>query len=170
MEKQVFLWNNLGNLAFGRPNLGSKTDVMTYRLMQYTLRSVLEQRFGYEVCRELLKESGKLAGAAYCSEFLDITLEPYAFIAQLSQQLADNGIGILRTEKSNLNKLEFIFTVSEDLDCYGLPITGETVCDYDEGFIQGIMEAYLSKKFIVSEIDCWATGDRTCRFDVKPEE
>jgi predicted hydrocarbon binding protein len=60
--------------------------------------------------------------------------------------------------------------LSEDLDCSGLPIFGESVCDYDEGFIAGILEQYTGKKFLVKEVDCWATGDRTCRFEVRAVE
>ncbi|MCC7377599.1 MAG: 4-vinyl reductase [Verrucomicrobiales bacterium] len=50
----------------------------------------------------------------------------------------------------------------------GLPVKGKTVCDYDEGFIAGILHAYTGKEFSAIEIDCRATGDRTCRFNVKP--
>ena len=63
-----------------------------------------------------------------------------------------------------MDSLRFTLTVSEDLDCSGLPVTGETVCVYDEGFIAGILEAYTNRPFEVREIDCWSTGDRTCRF------
>ena len=57
-----------------------------------------------------------------------------------------------------------VLTVGEDLDCSGIPITDETVCYYDEGFIAGILEVYTGKKYHVREIDCWANGDRVCRF------
>lgn len=73
-------------------------------------------------------------------------------------------------EEADEEKLQFVLTVSEDLDCSGLPIFGETVCDYDEVFIAGILEEYTGKKFMVKEVDCWATGDRTCRFEAKPIE
>ena len=66
--------------------------------------------------------------------------------------------------------MSFVLTVSEDLDCSGLPIFGESVCNYDEGFIAGILEQYTDKKFLAKEVDCWATGDRTCRFEVKAIE
>jgi len=59
-------------------------------------------------------------------------------------------------------------TVAEDLDCSGLPITNENVCVYDEGFIAGILEAYTGSKYHVREVDCWATGDRVCRFKAGP--
>jgi predicted hydrocarbon binding protein len=61
----------------------------------------------------------------------------------------------------------FTLTVEEDLDCSGLPMTEEVVCQYDEGFIAGIMETYTGRPFQAKEIDCWASGDRVCRFDVR---
>ncbi len=76
-------------------------------------------------------------------------------------------IGILRIESADLANLQFTLTMSEDLDCSGLPLCGETVCDYDEGFIAGIFQQYTGLEFQVKEVDCWATGDRTCRFLVE---
>jgi predicted hydrocarbon binding protein len=69
-------------------------------------------------------------------------------------------------EKSDVDNMSFLATVSEDLDCSGLPIKGVTVCDYDEGFIEGIFNVYTGKDFDVKEIDCWTTGERTCRFSI----
>jgi predicted hydrocarbon binding protein len=57
--------------------------------------------------------------------------------------------------------------VTEDLDCSGLPVTNETVCDCDEGFIAGILEIYTGSEFDVKEVDCWSKGDRVCRFEAK---
>lgn len=74
------------------------------------------------------------------------------------------GIGILRVEKANIEEGSFILTVSEDLDCSGLPELGYEICTYDEGFITGLLESFTSRKFKVKEVDCWCTGDRTCRF------
>jgi predicted hydrocarbon binding protein len=76
-------------------------------------------------------------------------------------------IGILRIGKADVAIQSFTFTVAEDLDCSGLPCTDDVVCQYDEGFIAGIMEVYTGKPFRTKEIDCWASGDRVCRFDVK---
>lgn len=166
MTEKIFSWDSLGDLSIGRPNLGSNVSVEIYRLMQYTLRQVLEEQYGESTSRGLIHAAGKIAGMAYCDRFLDITLGPDAFLAGLHQQLIYHNIGVLRVEKTDMENLHLVLTVSEDLDCSGLPIDGKTVCDYDEGFIAGIMEKYTGKKFIVVEVDCWATGDRTCRFDV----
>ncbi len=170
MAESIFSWASLGDLSVGRSNMGPKVDVEIYRLMQYTMHSVLVERFGDEQTRELFQSAGRVAGMAFTTQFLDCTLPVNAFIAQLNEQLIQHQIGILRVEKADLEKVHLVMTVSEDLDCSGLPVNGETVCDYDEGFIAGILEVYFGKPFSVKEIDCWATGDRTCRFDVHLKE
>lgn len=41
------------------------------------------------------------------------------------------------------------------------------ICTYDEGFISSLLESFTGMLFQVKEIDCWCTGDRTCRFTAK---
>ncbi|MDR1667358.1 MAG: 4-vinyl reductase [Bacteroidales bacterium] len=161
-----FSWEQLGDIEEGRPNLGNKTSVAVYRLMQYTMRAVLEKEYGDEQTRLMLVQAGRLAGREFCRNVLDTSLPLNKFIAQLHDSLLDLEIGVLKVEKSDVENLNFIVTVSEDLDCSGLPIKGVTVCDYDEGFIEGIFSVYTGKKFDVKEVDCWTTGERTCRFAI----
>lgn len=162
-----FNWKDLGDIELGRPNLGTTAHVAVYRLLQFTMRDVLVKRFGVETANQIVYDAGKLAGEEFCKNILDVNLEFNAFIAQLQDKLKEFNIGILRIEKADLEKMEITLTVSEDLDCSGLDVYSETVCDYDEGFIAGILENYTGKPFKVKEVDCWATGDRTCRFEVK---
>jgi uncharacterized protein len=166
METYNFSWDQLGNVDEGRPNLGNTTKVAVYRLMQYTMRSVLEKEFGDERTRALLVKAGKLAGHEFCINLLDTSQSLNKFISQFHDKLLEYSVGILKVEKANTESFSFIVTVSEDLDCSGLPVKGVSVCDYDEGFIQGVFEAYLKKEFVVKEIDCWSTGERTCRFTI----
>lgn len=42
MDEFNFNWQQLGDIQEGRPNLGNMTSVAAYRLMQYTMRAVLE--------------------------------------------------------------------------------------------------------------------------------
>lgn len=79
-------------------------------------------------------------------------------------------IGVLRIEDVNEETGKIILTVAEDADCSGLPVLGETVCNYDEGFIAGILSLYSGKPYTAIEVDCWATGDRVCRFHADVEE
>ncbi|MDP4209623.1 MAG: V4R domain-containing protein [Bacteroidota bacterium] len=161
-----FQWKDIGDIMEGRPNLGNQTHVAAYRLMQYTMRSVLNKRLGGKMAEELFFEAGKLAGEEFCKNILDTALDFYPFIAQLQQKLQELNIGILRIEETNLETMKFIFVLAEDLDCSGLPLTNETVCDYDEGFISGLFKAYTQKDFDVKEIDCWSSGERVCRFKI----
>jgi len=166
MEGYNFSWDQLGDIDDGRPSLGKETSVAVYRLMQYTMRAVLEKEYGDQKTRDLLRQAGRVAGHEFCLNMLDTSLPFNKFVAQVHDKLKELSIGILRLEKSDMEKLSFMATVSEDLDCSGLPIKGVTVCDYDEGFIEGIFNVYTKKEFIVKEIDCWTTGERTCRFTI----
>ena len=162
-----FDWKDLGDCQNGRPNLGSTTTVQVYRLMAFTFKDVLSEEVGLEKTQELFVRAGRLAGRQFCRNLLDTSLAMEPFISHLQQTLIDLRIGVLRIENADLQNLDFILTVSEDLDCSGLSILGDTVCDYDEGFLAGIMEEYTGKPFNAEEIDCWTTGDRTCRFSLK---
>lgn len=163
-----FNWTNLGDIELGRGNLGTDTTVLVYRLMQYSMKDILSREYGEESACELLRAAGYLAGGQFAENVLDLTGDFDFFVANLTNALKEYKIGILRIERSDLDNLKFTLTVSEDLDCSGLPVTDETVCDFDEGFISAIFEKYVGKPFDAKEVDCWASGDRTCRFNVKP--
>lgn len=168
MTDKLFSWTDLGDIQEGRPNLGMFTRVEVYRLMQYTMRAVLSDEFGDAETRRLLARAGRISGEEFCRQKLDVTLPLNAFIARLHEILEEMAIGVLRVEKIDSESTSLIVTVSEDLDCSGLPVNGYTVCDYDEGFLAGIFKVYTGKEFEVKEIDCWSTGDRTCRFTINP--
>lgn len=163
-RKYEFSWELLGNIAKGRPNLGSNTRLEVYRLMQFTFRDVMEQHIGTEKTNDIFYKAGKLAGVEFYKNVLPNVKDFNAFVKNLQETFRDMGIGILRLEEADLEKGSLIFTVSEDLDCSGLPELGYEICIYDEGFIAGIFESFADNPFKVKEVDCWCTGDRTCRF------
>jgi len=160
----TFTWAGLGNIKEGRGNLGETMPVLVYRLMQFTMLDVLTREFGREKGNRCLYDAGYLAGTEFARNVLNLKVDLNTFIANLQKTLEELKIGILRVETIDSKAEEIVLTVAEDLDCSGLPITGETVCDYDEGFISGLLKAYTGKLYTVKEIDCWATGDRVCRF------
>jgi predicted hydrocarbon binding protein len=90
------------------------------------------------------------------------------FISELQEKLREYKICVFRLEEHDPQTGTLVVTAAQDLDCSGLPVTNETVCSYDEGFISGILEAYSGKKYDVKEIDCWANGNRICRFKGGP--
>lgn len=167
-ENYSFRWGDLGDIALGRPNLGTMVPVPIYRLALYTLRETLVQRYDDDTAAACLREAGWMAGRELCNSQLDRSLEMPAFLDRLQAVLRDLYIGIMRLEKVDMVAMTFTMTVSEDLDCSGLQVLGKTVCEYDEGFIAGVLHAYTGRDFDAVEVDCWATGDRTCRFEVGP--
>lgn len=164
-QEEVGLWDLVGNIEEGRINLGADMPVAAYRLFEFSMRETLYEMFGKDVTVQILRTAGRKAGIEFAKNLLDTSLDFNLFIADFQQQLIDMKMGILRIEQIEKER-EITLTISEDLDCSGLPITGETVCNYDEGFIQGILEEYDHKEYSVIEIDCWAKGDRVCRFKV----
>ncbi len=163
-RKYRFSWELLGNLEVGRPNLGPLSRLEVYRLLQFSLRDVLERHLGSDGADRLFFEAGKLAGGQFCRNLLGHLRDFEEFVKNLQALFQDLGIGILRVEHADLAANSFVFTVSEDLDCSGLPELDYEICTYDEGFIAGLLENFTGKPFAVKEVDCWCTGDRTCRF------
>ena len=159
---------NTSNVQGIQPAMGDQINLIPYRLLQYTVRDVLEQKAGTEDCDQLFYDAGDVAGHVFfdgfLAEFKDLPLN--GFVGELQRILKELGVGVLRVEKADPEKGEFVLTVSEDLDCSGLPDLGFEVCNYDEGFIAGIFFKYTGVVFRAKEVDCWCSGDRTCRFTV----
>ena len=160
-------WSDLGDIETGRGNLGTELPVEMYRLLQYTIMDELTERFGTDDAEEIIRSAGFRAGVVFSQNLLEKKDDFYDFVSDLQEKLKTMKVGILRIERADLEKLELVMTVSEDLDCSGLSVQEDTVCVYDEGFIAGILYDYTGKTFNVQEVDCWATGDRTCRFKAR---
>ena len=167
-EELMFDWSMLGDVASGRPNLGSTMDVNVYRLMQFTLRDVIIKEYDTKTADRIFYYAGQHAGRTFCTELINKNNNFNDFIIELQDKLKQLKIGILRVEKADTDSMNFTLTIAEDLDCSGLPVSDETICTYDEGFINGVLLEYTGKNFDVKEVDCWCTGDRVCRFVVKP--
>lgn len=168
-RKYIFDWDTIcGNISMGRPELGSTMRVEVYRLFQFTLRDILEQKYGTETADDLFREAGVLAGKSIFKAYLSKITDFNELVKEVQELLKELGIGIFRVEKADMETAKFTFTVDEDLDCSGLPDTADEICVYDEGFIQGILESFTGKGFAVKEVDCWCIGGRTCRFTAEP--
>lgn len=160
-----YLWEDAADIKESRGNLGEEMPVFVYRLFEYSMKSVLNQEYGKERSDDLFRKCGEKAGRQFAKNVLDLELPFDNFFAQLQETLKSSKIGVLRIEKFDPETGHTILTISEDVDCSGLPVIGETVCHYDEGFFAGILSEYTGKDYNVIEIDCWATGARVCRMD-----
>ena len=167
VRKYQFNWDLIGDVNQGRPNLGAQLDVDVYRLMQFTMRDVIEDKYGAEITDEIFRNAGKLAGGEFYRKFIHPTESLNDFVSKVQHLLIEKRIGVLRIEKVDIADGQIMLTVDEDLDCSGLPELDYETCIYDEGFIAGLFDCFTNEDWTAKEIDCWCTGARTCRFDVR---
>ena len=153
-----------------RENLGGELPVMVYRMLEYSLKDELIKRYGKDEQIEIFRSAGRTAGEFFAKQFLNMDQPLDKFVGELQDRMQELKIGVLRIEDVDEESGKIILTVSEDADCSGLPVLGETVCNYDEGFISGILSLYSGKPYTAVEVDCWATGDRVCRFHAAVED
>lgn len=153
-----------------RGNLGEELPVRVYRLLEYSLKEELLRRYGKDEQVEVFRSAGRMAGEYFAKNMLNLDQPMDQFVSELQNKMKELKIGVLRIEDVDEESGKIILTVAEDADCSGLPVLGETVCNYDEGFIAGILSVYSGKQYTVIEVDCWATGDRVCRFQANVEE
>lgn len=169
-SKARFNWNQMGDIAKGRPHLGTSLPVEVYRSFEYAMYDTLYEELGEERAQELFQKAGYRVGMALASHALDLSVDMNRFLSDPTETMLTLQMGILRVERIEESTGEFVVTVAEDLDCSGLPATGEEICHYDEGLLAGIFEAYTQRKYAVKEVDCWASGDTVCRFTGRPEK
>ncbi len=153
----------------GRSNLGGELPVEIYRLFQFSVKEQLIRAYGEAAAVDVFRKAGYEAGVFFAENFLDISLPLSEFVSALQNKLEELKIGILRIERMDEDG-HIVLTVSEDADCSGLPVLGKTVCNYDEGFLSGVLSTYTKKPYEAVEVDCWATGDRVCRFHADVRE
>ncbi len=163
MRKYQFCWSLLG-IEDARPNLGMKIDLELYRLMQFTLRDILEKKYGREAVDEAFFEAGILAGVNFYKHYIQPVANMDEFIHKTQRILKEKRLGILKIEEFLPEEGKVLLTIDEDLDCSGLPELDYETCIYDEGFISALFEQFTGKEWRAREIDCWCTGARTCRF------
>ena len=166
-DELKFDWDMIGNIGEGRPYLGNTMDLSVYRLMQFTLRDVLIKRFDAETADRIFYEAGKHAGKEFYKELITQKGDFNGFVVELQELFKKLKMNILRVEEADLEKMAFTLTLAEDLDCSGLPVSDETICKYDEGFLSGLFSEHTGKNFSAKEVDCWCSGDRVCRFEAK---
>jgi predicted hydrocarbon binding protein len=160
-----FAWESLGDIKAGRGDLGEDMPVLIYRLMQYTMLAVLAKDLGEDKANDYFRDAGRLAGREFAAHLLKLEAPLNDFMAELQTRLKELKVCIFRLESLDPATGEIIVTAAQDLDCSGIPVTHETVCCYDEGFFAGVLGHYMKKEYDVREVDCWANGDRVCRFN-----
>ena len=79
-----------------RGNLGADIPVLVYRMLEYSLRDAITERFGKDVQVELFRKAGRTAGEYFARHFLDLTLPMNGFVGELQAKMQEQRIGVLR--------------------------------------------------------------------------
>ncbi len=156
-------------LLDNREQLGHNMPVLVYRLFAFSLRKMLSEVYGEAEMHQVLRRAGSLAGRAFAHGFMDLTLPMGAFVQQMAEKLKEQKIGLLTVEHLDEERGSGVFVLQDDLDCSGMDDCGESLCQFDEGFIAGVMYAYTQKSYVVMEVACWGNGSSNCRFEVRPK-
>lgn len=159
----------LGQISIGREKMGEMTSVLAYRMFAVSMRKTLTDIYGEGEAMLVLRAMGKLAGAMFAREMMNSSLPLDEYLLVLASKLREFNIAELSVENLDLKNCSAVVVLSSDIDCSGFAPCNKTFCQYDEGFLAGIMKEYTKQSFSVEEVDCWGTGSDFCRFEIKVE-
>ena len=133
-----------------RPILGDEMSVIPWRL----LRIVALKRIFPDINDTLIYHAGKEIGIA-----LDV-----AGVNELLKVVDGWKIGIVELVEKKKNKI--VIDVKECVSCSGITPTGEPMCFFEGGLIDGGSTKVLGKQVTVAETRCMGGfGDDACRFE-----
>ncbi len=166
--EDTLTYSDMGDVDLGRTNLGELMPVMVHRQLEFSMREVLEGRYGERETVEIMRDAGKMSGRIFAEGYLDLQAPFDDFIKEFKARLLEQKIGDLHLEEHNSETGLLVLTVTDDLTCSGVSDTRRTLCHYEEGFLAGVMQVYMGKPYTALEVDCWGNGAELCRFRVRP--
>lgn len=111
----------------------------------------------------LLRDIGKILANKFEPYFISTDSE--VLIEEVRRFWKKNAFGEVDNIQYEPNQIQF--NVYDCFECSHFPNINNTVCKFDEGFLGGLLKLKLNKKFIVKEIECYASGYNHCKFVVK---
>lgn len=164
-----FQWDMISDNDKKQFNSENRLNNSIYRLMKYNLRRVMIHRYGIMNADEIFFDAGRAAGKSFYSS-LEGGEDTFDAFASRIQELFDNlDLGSFAIEKIDLERMRFTILMSKSPDCTVSGLSGENLCSYDEGFIEGLLSSYTGMDFRVKDVDCRNSGEGICRFIVEGE-
>jgi len=154
----------VGDLAKGRPTLGDTMSIAVYRMVVDSIKTAITMEYGVEKTAEIIYRAGEHAGRVMYAGFLRNVKDETELFEKVRDLFLIFKIGFFEVVSKDDENREFLFDISEDLDCSGLPEDGSTKCIFDEGLISGILYSFYGRHYITHEISCWGTGEESCVF------
>ena len=72
-----------------RGNLGNELPVLVYRLLEYSLKDELIQRYGKDTQIDIFRKAGRKAGEYFAEHMLNLDLPLDTFISELQKKLEE---------------------------------------------------------------------------------
>lgn len=83
-------------------------------------------------------------------------------IQDLKSWFSYMGLGDLEIE---LDEEKVLVKLSCCLTCHRLPAIGATLCDFERGLVDGVLERITGTGVVTKETLCWGLGDTVCQFE-----
>jgi uncharacterized protein len=130
-----------------------------FRLIFHTLRiSLLTQGVDID---PILHEAGLKVGEALYEKVKDPDMAN--FLGNIADFWETHSLGSV--EVKNLNPLTI--SVQDCFECSGLPYLGRPACAFDSGILESLFSLYNEEEAKVKETECYALGDKACRFIIE---
>jgi predicted hydrocarbon binding protein len=165
-DEYQFKWETLGQIQENRPDVGTDVPVIIFRLYDYTLRDSLIKHLDVHKANHILKEAGFNAGVEFFNNVIAVTESTGDFYTDFANSYKYYKLGVLAYENFSEDRKNLHVLISQDLNSSGIAHVAETICEWDEGFICGVLTSHFKSNFKVEEIECWGTGHAFCRFVV----
>lgn len=146
--------------AYIQRYIASENDPFEFfRLIFHTIRiSLLTQGVDID---PILHEAGLKVGEALYEKVKDP--DHSTFLGNIAQFWETHSLGTV--EVKNLQPVTI--SVEDCFECSGLPYLGRPACAFDSGILESLFSLYNHEEVKVMETQCYALGDKSCRFIIE---
>lgn len=167
---QAILLHNLGNLegpVRNRANLGPGVDVRLFQALRLIAVASVADQTGKDPAA-LAYKSGQRVGRALGNAMAPVAGRgPEAFFPAARELCLRMAIGSLVLEEIDLDRGRVLVRLDETVSCAGILGTEGPLCDFEAGFLAGLLSGGIGKPVRATELACAATGSRGCRFELR---
>lgn len=149
-----------------RPLLGEEVPLLVFRAFRHYSANYSKDLLGEKGSHIIFQNAGRDLGKEVSKLIYNQDIKKY--VENVQQFVKDNKIGLLIPIE--LSEKRIVVSLDECITCAGMPNIGERICYFEVGFVQGLVESYLSKKVIAYESKCGANGEKICEVTLEIED
>lgn len=145
-----------------RPVLGNDIPILIFRVFRHFSAGYMEEVLGRGagvVFQNAGRELGREAGAMLYNPSAD------EYLKNVCQFVSDSKIGLLTPREVGADRL--VVDLDECITCAGMTPIGKRICQFEVGFVAGIVEVLTKKKPKAHESLCNMNNERCCQVTVE---